>query len=302
MSEDKGRKAGSKAPAEDEDEEVVQAKDGAMATVPETAVSSEVTVEGVTLSFPFLRIGQAMSQWRSEGRPPEIGAFYIGKDKQSNVKVGEAGVTGGVKGIILDIMHGYMEDKKFTGVANPPRRFFGPNALEDAVKAGLSLTPVPTGEVWPDTGNPVMRANISPYAVLHMLVPVDDGFPMDYQLFPIGGQLYTPARLEYSKQSYRTLNGVLGNVERVERYRHRDDPEWEMNFRGKVAHCYTIEQTSKVTGNPYPQLQFGLATRDGKQWEFTADERKDFVLFLQSVKATTVNASKVAETDESVEA
>ena len=282
-----------------DNEEIVDAKETtAVATTAETGVSASVRVEGVTLRFPFVRVGQAMSQWRSDGRAPELGAFYIGKDKTTNVKIADAGEGAGITGILLGQQLGYAEDKPFTGAANPPRRFFGENALEEAQKAGLSLEKRPTGAVYPDSGNPVMRASLSPFCILQMLIPVGEDFgSMEFQLFPIGDKLYTPGRIEFGKMAYAKLNDALTNIRRVDEFRHRGDKDYVFSLQGRVGHVFTKEAVSKQTGNTYPALSFDLAMRDGKPFEFTEAEKEDFTKFLMSVQATEATVDDVNEVE-----
>lgn len=282
-----------------DNEEIVDAKETtAVAVTAETGVSASVRVEGVTLRFPFVRVGQAMSQWRSDGRAPELGAFYIGKDKTTNVKIADAGEGAGITGILLGQQLGYAEDKPFTGAANPPRRFFGENALEEAQKAGLSLEKRPTGAVYPDSGNPVMRASLSPFCILQMLIPVSEDFgSMEFQLFPIGDKLYTPGRIEFGKMAFAKLNDALTNIRRVDEFRHRGDKDYAFSLQGRVGHVFTKEAVSKQTGNTYPALSFDLAMRDGKPFEFTEAEKEDFTKFLMSIQATEATVDDVNEVE-----
>ena len=77
-----------------DNEEVVDARSTQVATAESTAVSTEVQVQGVQLDFPFIRIGQGMSQWRTaetKNGKPEEGAFYVGRSKDQNVKIAESG-------------------------------------------------------------------------------------------------------------------------------------------------------------------------------------------------------------------
>ena len=283
-----------------DNEEIVDAKETtAVATTAETRVSTSVRVEGVTLRFPFVRVGQAMSQWRCDGRAPELGAFYIGKDKTTNVKIADAGEGAGITGILLGQQLGYAEDKPFTGAANPPRRFFGENALEEAQKAGLSLEKRPTGAVYPDSGNPVMRASLSPFCILQMLIPVSEDFgSMEFQLFPIGDKLYTPGRIEFGKMAFAKLNDALTNIKRVDEFRHRGDENYVFSLQGRVGHIFTKEAVSKQTGNTYPALSFDLAIRDGKPFEFTDAEKDDFTKFLMSVQETEATVDDVNEVED----
>jgi len=273
-----------------ETEEVVEAK-GAVVPAASTEVSTQVAVEGIALRFPFIRVAQALSQWRVDGKKGEEGALYIGRDKNTNAKVGDAGAQGGVEGILLDVVPGIMEDKPtFDGVA--PKRWVGPDCKELAANEGFSLEKKPTGEVWKDTGNPKMRANACEFCYLQMLVPVPEDFDSaNYQLFPIGDRLYTPARIEFNKGAFRELSGTIGNIERVDCFRHRGDPDYKFSWRGKICHVYTVEVESKQSkGTMYPFLRFGLVQRD-----FTDAEKADFVSFLSAVTSTVADVNDVAD-------
>ena len=149
-----------------DNEEVVDAKSTQVATVESTAVSTEVQVQGVQLDFPFIRIGQGMSQWRTaetKNGKPEGGAFYVGRSKDQNVKIAESGKDGGIYGIVLDKVDGFKEDRPYSPGNNvAPRRWIvgqtdadGKSMSEEAcltaaAAEGFSLALKPTGEVWLD--------------------------------------------------------------------------------------------------------------------------------------------------------
>lgn len=279
---------------ETQDDGVVDAKADATAVAvadTNTQVSTQVTVQGVTLRFPFMRVGQALSQWRAGGRPPVMGSFYLGKDKQTNILVADMGRENGVDAILLDVVSGIMEDKPFTGAANPPKRWVGPTAEADAAKEGVTLTPQPTGQTWPDSGRPIMRANGTRFCYLQILVPIPEESEAvaDFQVFPIGDKLYTPARIEFTKQAFRGLSEIIGNIERVEKFRNRANKDYKFSWSGRVVHLYTEEAASKQTGAVYPILKFGLAVKGGKAVELTKEEKNDFVQFLASVTSTVAD-------------
>ena len=303
-----------------ENDEVVDAKSTQVATVETTAVSTEVQVQGVQLDFPFIRIGQGMSQWRTpetRNGKPEEGAFYVGRNKETNVKIAEAGKDGGVYGIILEKVDGFKEDRPYSPGNNvAPRRWIvgqqdadGKPMTEEAcltaaAAEGFSLAPRPTGEVWPDTLRPKMRANLGRFCYLMMLVPVPETLEGDdLRVYPIGDRLYTTARMEFDKQYFKALDQTLGNIKAradfafmqeqkkllrdgkidAEGYRqaiaaHR----WTVN--GLVCHIYSCEATNKQ-GITYTTHAFERALRDGKPWEFSTEEKADFTAFLASVKA-----------------
>lgn len=280
-----------------QDDGVVDAKQetgtaAEVATTDTNAVSAQTNVKGISLRFPFARVGQALSQWRCDGKPPTMGAFYIGKDKSTNVFLANGGRTEGINAILLDVVPGIMEDKPFTGNANPPKRWVGATCVEDAAAEGFSLELKETGEVWPDTKRPRLRANASRFCYLQMLVPVPEDFDsVDFQMFPIGDKLYTPARVEYSKGAFKSLAEVIGNIQRMETFHHRKESGYKFTWCGKVVHVFTEDAVSKQTGATYPILRFGLAMENGKSVELANEAKEDFVGFLAAVKDTVADVN-----------
>lgn len=301
-------------------DEVVDAKSTQVATVGPTEVSTEVQVQGVQLDFPFIRIGQGMSQWRTtetKNGKPEEGAFYVGRSKDKNVKIAESGKDGGIYGIILDKVDGFKEDRPYSPGNNvAPRRWVvgqqdadGKPMSEEAclmaaAAEGFSLALKPTGEVWPDSGRPRMRANLGRFCYLLMLVPVPETLESDdLRVYPIGDRLYTTARMEFDKQYFKALDQTLGNIKSRADFAYMQEQKkllrdgkidadgykqaiashrWSVN--GLVCHIYSCDATNKA-GITYTTHAFERAMRDGKPWEFTDEEKADFTTFLMSVKA-----------------
>lgn len=294
----------------EQNEEVVDAKGATtVATVETGAVSADVAVQGVQLDFPFVRIGQGMSQWRTpetKNGKPEEGAFYVGKTKDSNFKIGEAGKDGGLYGIILDIVYGYKEERVYQpGNTTPPKRWVvaglkddgtpmtDKDALEAAAKEGFSLAAKPTGEVWPDTGRPKMRANLGRFCYLMMLVPVPETFSSDeFRVYPIGDRLYTTVRFEFDRQYFKQFDSIMANIKSRAEFANRNNKEYKFSANGLVGHLYSSDATNKQ-GISYTTHAFEKALRDGKPWEFTKEEKDDFVKFLMSVKAGMANVDDV---------
>ncbi|MCF0230711.1 MAG: hypothetical protein HUJ63_00190 [Enterococcus sp.] len=286
-------------------EEIVDAKDGELVPAAETSVSAEVRVQGVRMDFPFARIGQGMSQWRTpetRNGKPEEGAWYVGKTKDQNYKIGESGKDGGLYGIILDVVYGYKEERPYNpGNTTPPRRWIvaGTNpdggrvteadALEAAAKEGFSLALRETGEVWPDTGRPKMRANLSKFCYLMMLVPVPDTFTSDeFRVYPIGDKLYTTVRYEFDKQYFKQFDSIMANIKSRAEFANRGNKDYKFSVNGMVGHLYTFETTNKG-GIQYTSHAFEKALRDGKPWEFTADEKADFAKFLMAASESAAS-------------
>lgn len=290
-------------------EEIADAKGTAVAPVADTAVTAEVRVEGVQLDFPFIRIGQGMSQWKAGGKKPLIGAFYIGKNKDSNVLIAETGKENGIYGIILQKVDGFKEDRKWQAGMGAPKRWLiagmkddgtpvtEMDCLEAAAKEGYSLTPKPTGEVWADTGRPKMRANLAKFCYLCMLVPIPEDFDSDeFRVYPIGDKLYTTARYEFDRQYYKQMDSILSNIEARAKFANRAVEGYKWSVNGLVAHLYSSEQTNR-DGIEYVSCTFEKALRDGKPWEFTPEEKADFMKFLMSVQAGSAPIDAVGESE-----
>lgn len=310
-----------------QEDEVVDAKSTQVATAEATAVSTEVQVQGVQLDFPFIRIGQGMSQWRTpetRSGKPEEGAFYVGRSKETNVKVGEPGKDGGITCIILDVVEGYKEDRPYSpGVNTAPRRWVigaaGPDGnpmtekdvLAAAAAEGLTTASTPTGEVWPDSGRPKMsRPTLSKFAYLMMLVPLPDTFESDeFRLYPIGSRLYTTARFEFDKQYYagsKTVAGfskIAGNLLSRVAFAHMqalkakvrdgkmtaeeaktENDSFRPTLSGVIGHIYSHEAVNSQ-GITYTSHSFERAVSNGVPKELTPEEKADFTKFLMSVKA-----------------
>lgn len=290
-------------------EEIADAKGTAVAPVADTAVSAEVHVEGVQLDFPFIRIGQGMSQWKSGGKKPLIGAFYIGKNKDNNVLIADTGKDKGIYGIILQKIDGFKEDRKWQAGMGAPKRWLiagmkddgtpvtEMDCLEAAAKEGYSLTPKPTGEVWSDTGRPKMRANLAKFCYLCMLVPLPEDFDSDeFRVYPIGDRLYTTARYEFDRQYYKQMDSILSNIEARAKFANRTVEGYKWSINGLVAHLYSSEQTNR-DGIEFVSCTFEKALRDGKPWEFTPEEKADFMKFLMSVQAGSASIDAVGESE-----
>ena len=296
-------------------EEVVDAKAGAVATVETGAMSTQVAVSGVRLEFPFIRIGQGMSQWKAGGRKPIIGGLYLSKNKDNNVLIADMGKEAGITGIVLQKVDGFKEERKWQAGMGAPKRWVvaglkedgapvtEKDCLEAAAKEGYSLAPKATGEVWPDSDRPIMRANLGRFCYLCMLVPLPEDCDSDeFRVYPIGDRLYTTARYEFDKQYFKSMDSIVGNIQSRAEFSFRQEQrkllaagkidkaaydkaiagyKWSIN--GLAVHIYSSEMQSRG-GTDYVGVAFEKALRDGKPFEFTPQEKEDFTQFLLSVK------------------
>lgn len=284
---------------EQDKEDVVDAMgETAVVEAQPTAVSVEVAVQGVQLEFPFIRLGQGMSTWKTvDGKKPAIGSFYLGKNKESNILLAGEGRDAGFNGILLEVVQGFKERRKWAAGMGAPKRWIvgapkedgtpatEAETLEKAAAEGYSLQLRETGEVWPDTGRPKLAANLDRFCYVMMLVPVPDDFESDeFRLVPIGDHLYTTARYEFEKQYYKAMASVLLNIKSRAEFAHRGEKDYKFSVNGMGVHIYSTAMKNRE-GVEYVGPAFERALRGGKPWEFTPAEKEDFMKFLMSVKA-----------------
>lgn len=284
----------------------------AIATTADAALSTEVSVSGARLSFPFIRLAQGMSQWKSNGRKPTPGCFYIGTSKDTNALIAEGGKENGIHGIVLQRVDGVKEDRRWVAGMGAPRRWVAAgvkpdgtpvtlnDCLAEAAKEGFSMTAKPTGEVYADSGRPVVRANLTRFCYLCMLVPLPEDFEMagDFRVYPIGDKLYTTARYEFDKRYFRTMDSMLMNRKvMAEHARHNKkspnyDPNYKWTINGLPVVLRSVEMTNR-DGIEYIAPELSIDLVDGKPRELTAEERADFVSFLSAVRDGTASMDEV---------
>lgn len=252
--------------------------------------------------------------------------LYIGKNKDANALVADAGRENGSLGIVLQKVDGYKEDRVYDPAnKTAPERWViagqkedgtpvtEKDVLEAAAEKGFSLVPkqvVKDGvpQVWKDSGRPMVRANLSKFSYLMMLVQLPDDFASDdFRLYTIGGKFYTTARYEFDKQYFKDFDQkfgtfqsraefafaksvdaelAAGKIDKAEADRRKAEYKWTPN--GMAVHLFSTEVTNKQ-GIAYPAIGFERALRDGKPFEFTPQEKEDFVKFLASVQAGMAN-------------
>ena len=272
----------------------------------DTSLPLMVKAANPVTSYPYLRLGQPMSQFRIDGRAPTVGGLYVRDAAGNYMLIGEPGHANGITGIILDAAYGYMEDKPYVPgqTTSAPRRYLivgdetEKSVLERAQADGLSLTPVDTGRVWPDSGRPILKATLSPTVILAMLVRLPDEFDSDmFDLIPIGDHMYTPIRYEANKQYFRPVAAVLANIRQRQAFVHRGEKDFVPTLRGVTGHIYSTELRSK-SGIAYQALQFERAVVDGKPWTLSESEASDFDKYVGSVTAGVGLMKDVAADDE----
>lgn len=263
----------------------------------ETQVSTTSHVEGMTISFPFAKVYYTVASWvPAEGRAKaQQGAIYLSAGKGLPAyRIADTGADAGFNGIILGAVVGWREDRPYdprNPVHTAPRRFA---TKADAEKAGLRTHWLDDPNRLRPDGRPYgIPPEASEYCQLRMLVPVDlETFTSDdFRLFKIGDNAYTPVCIEFNKQSFRDMKRLLDNLEQRERIRHAKEKGYKFRLEGMVAHIFTDQAQNQTV----PMLKFAKALRDGKPWEFTKEEKQDFLEFLLSTKPGEVSAEEAQE-------
>lgn len=263
------------------------------------------TAGAANLKFAYVLVGKGKQQWKTDGvNPPRENCFYLYKDKLTSFLVGEGGTgaANGIVGIALSADVGWKENPK--GAYNPakpvmPRRFW---TLDDVHKAGLSEIPQQVG-TYPESGKPIMKAEVQPMCYLRILLQLPDDFTsMDFRAFKIGDHLYTPAVVEFDKGNFSNAAGTgISQViatwkERAEfAASRRGEKDYVFTLAGQVCHITATTGTSRATGFQFSQLGFEAALRDGKLFEFTKEEKDDFARVERLLKPATVSASDIAQ-------
>lgn len=258
--------------------------------------------QGITLRYSFVLVGNGKSMWKTdEGRKPNEGDLYLRKSKEVNYLVGEcgSGPDKGVAGIIVaPLQIGWKESPKgdFNPLnPQPPRRFW---TKKDLVEAGLSDVPKQVG-TYKDSGNPIMKADAAPFCYLRMLMRLPEDFPgMDFQVFKVGGALYTPVVIEFDRGNFVNRRGtgisqVISNWRERAMLQHSGEEGYEFSPVGQMCRVRTAIETSRATGFTFTSMTVGAELRDGRLFTFTDDERADYDRIVRGLSEATVDASEV---------
>lgn len=260
------------------------------------------TAGAAQFKFAYVLVGKGKQTWKTDGvNPPRENCFYLYKDKMTSYLVGEGGtgVGNGIIGIALSADIGWKENPK--GAYNPakpvaPRRFW---TLDDVHKAGLSEIPKQTG-TYPESGRPIMKADVQPMCYLRMLLQLPDDFSsMDFRALKIGEHLYTPAIIEFDKGNCLNSSGtgicqVVATWKERAEFVHRAEKGYVFELTGQVCHITATTGTSRATGFQFSQLGFEAAIRDGKLFSFTDEEKKDFERVMALLKPASVTVDQIA--------
>jgi hypothetical protein len=276
----------------------------AVATTDATDITT-FTAAAANIKFSYVLVGKGKQTWKVDGvNGPRENCFYLFKDKSTSFLVGEggAGQAAGVIGIALSADVGWKENPK--GPYNPskpvaPRRFW---SLKDVHEAGLSEVPQQVG-TYPESGRPIMKAEVQPMCHLRMLLQLPDDFTsMDFRAFRIGEHMYTPVIIEFDKGNFMNAAGngisqVLATwKERAEfAAARRGEKGYKFNMVGQVCHITCTTGVSRATGFQFSQLNFEAALRDGKLYTFTPEEKADFERVEELLHPSTVTVDEIVQ-------
>ena len=261
------------------------------------------TAGAAQFKFAYILVGKGKQQWKTDGvNPPRENCFYLYKDKLNSFLVGEGGpgAGNGIIGIALSADVGWKENPKTPyNPAKPvmPRRFW---TLDDVHKAGLSEVPQQVG-TYPESGKPIMKADVQPMCYRRMLLQLPDDFTsMDFRALKIGDHLYTPALIEFDKGNFINAAGTgISQVlatwkERAEfAASRRGEKDYKFTLIGQVCHITATTGTSRATGFQFSQLGFEAAIRDGKLFTFTEEEKKDFDRVKALMNPANITADQI---------
>ena len=276
--------------------------DTTVATTGGTDVTT-FTAGAAQFKFAYVLVGKGKQTWKVDGvNGPRENCFYLYKDKMTSFLVGEggAGTVNGIIGIALSADVGWKENPSTPyNPAKPvmPRRFW---TLDAVHQAGLSEIPKQVG-TYPESGKPIMKAEVQPMCYLRMLLQLPDDFmSMDFRAFKIGDHLYTPAVIEFDKGNFMNSAGtgisqVIATWKERAEFQHRTEKGYKFSLSGQVCHITAATGTSRATGFQFSQLGFEAAIRDGKLFAFTEDEVKDFERVLSLLKPTEITADQIEQ-------
>ena len=121
---------------------------------------------------------------------------------------------------------------------------------------------------------------------------------MDFQVFKVGGALYTPVVIEFDRGNFVNRRGtgisqVISNWRERAMLQHSGEEGYEFSPVGQMCRVRTAIETSRATGFTFTSMTVGAELRDGKLFTFTDDERADYDRIVRGLSEATVDASEV---------
>lgn len=309
----------SKESKREQQEEVVDAKAGAIAVQQPTAVSTEVTVKGVAIRFatlsPFYGVSAVPPDCAQECRE---GDFYLKTGKTSAWRLTGSGKKNALRAIVVDGKLGLLEGFKGGGGQNQTPRTWvigrpkaaGSSELLTDIKACQAAAIEETGgtvplyqfENYSKALNPIPDHYISKCLYLELLVQVPEDFNGDVTLVKVGGSLYTPVRVLFKKFDVMKVEQFFNNIRVREEVMHRGEEGWKWSPYGQFISLYTsgVEFTRPNGNKGYiwtPTVEAALGS-DGKLYKPDTEEREDLLCFQMSMADSVVSTDTVESSDD----
>lgn len=298
-------------------EEIADAKAGAVATVGTGAVSVEVRASGASIRYatlsPFYSVSSVPQECAQECKE---GDLYLKTGKTSAWRLAGSGKKNAVRAFVLDGKVGLLEGFRQAGgqiprtwVVGRPRSVGSSEILQNLKECQEAAVAETEGKVkvyrfedYSKALNPIPEHYIAKCLYLEMLVNVPDNFIGDVSLVKIGGSLYTPARVLFKKFDVMKVEQFFNNIQVREEVHHRGEDGWKWSPYGQVISLYTngVEFTRPNGSKGYiwtPTVEAALGD-DGMLYKPDTEERDDLVRFGMSLKDATVSIDDVASDSE----
>lgn len=297
-----------------QDEEIVDAKAGAVAVAETMAVSTEVTVRGATVRFatmsPFYAVSAVPQECSQECRE---GDFYVKTGKTSAWRFSGSGKKNAVRAFVVDGKLGILEGfKGATGqiprawvAGRPYKKTDGSTVMLSDIKECLAVAKEEAGpsvpfyrfEDYSRATNPIPDHYLSRCLYLELLAMVPDGFAGDVPLVRIGGNLYTPVRVLFKKFDPIKVEQFFKNIQVREEVRHRGEQGWKWSPFGQAVSVYTngvpFKRPNGAEGYLWTPTVEAALDGNGRLYVPDDEEKSDLVRFQMSLADTSADMSEV---------
>lgn len=302
---------------QEEQEEIADAKAGAVARVETGAVSTQVNVRGASVRFatmsPFYAVSSVPQECAQECRE---GDFYVKTGKTTAWRFSGSGKKNAVRAFVVDGKLGILEG--FKGAANGtiPRSWAvgrprqGPDGktvalsdihacLEAAKAETQNAVPFYRFEDYSKAANPIPDHYLSRCLYLELLAKVPDGFAGDVPLVKVGAGLYTPVRVLFKKFDPIKVEQFFRNIQVREEVRHRGEEGWKWSPYGQ---CVSVSSVGVPITRPNgaqgylwtPTVEAALDDT-GKLYVPDDEEKADLAQFAKALADSTADISEVGD-------
>ena len=298
---------------EQENEEIADAKAGAVATVGASEVSTQVSVRGASIRYatmtPFYSVSSVPQECAQECRE---GDWYLKTGKTSAWKFAGSGKRNAVKAFVIDAKEGILEGMKGASQNIPRswsvgRQYQTPDGVvvPKDLKECFALARAETNGAFPfyrfedfnKVTNPIPEHYLARCVYLEMLVEVPDTFAGDVSLYKIGGSAYTPVRILLKKFDPIKVEQFFRNIQVKEEVRHRGDKDWKWSPYGQCVSVYSngvpFKRPNGADGYLWVPTVEARLSEDGKLYAPSAEEKADLVQFQLSLAGSVASVDDV---------